>query len=85
MQCLPPRRWFQFRLRTLLLVTLACAPLFGWCANQRSKYRRQQVAIAELVGRQLKVTIEPVGPAWLRDLVGEKLLVRVDGVEAVYH
>lgn len=80
-----PRRWFSFRLRTLLLLVLACSVLFGWCANQMSGFRRQQSAIEELTNRQLELKIVPVGPSWVRSLAGDKLLVHVESVGAKYH
>ncbi len=71
------RRWFQFRLRTLLLVTAGCAVVLAMWTTYLSPYRAQHRAIAALTELGAVVTTEPAGPAWLRKLVGDEYLVNL--------
>ncbi|MGE0534588.1 MAG: leucine-rich repeat domain-containing protein [Pirellulales bacterium] len=75
MRFLPPRRWFQFRLRTLLVVVGVCAPVFGWFANGIDKVRRQRAAIKELETFQIEIEVQAAGPAWLQTILGDNRLV----------
>ena len=66
----PRRRWFQFSLRTLLVVvTLVAGLLVAWRVYVEP-YRRQRetmTLIKELGG---SYETEPGGPAWMRDWFG---------------
>jgi len=57
----PKRRWYQFRLRTLLLVTLVLGVLSGWIGNRVQRARKNRQSLAE-VGT---VVQEAGGRAWL--------------------
>ena len=78
----PRRRWFQYSLRTLLvLVTVLCV----WLAVTANRARKQREAVAaiEAVGGvvyyeyQTKSGQKPPGPKWLRELIGDEYFVSV--------
>lgn len=87
-------RWFQYGLRTLLLVMLAIGLGTGWWAN---KAQRQKNAVASILkaggyvryGYQydaagnLDNNAEPPGPAWLRNSLGIDYLSRVTEVQLI--
>ena len=70
-------RWYQFRLRSLLLVTtLLASVLGGWgivVAPRVTSYRRQQATIelSERLGGRYEAT---PAPDWLRRLTGEDFM-----------
>src|SRR6476620_429395 len=87
----PSRRWFQFGLRTLLLlVAIACIG-FGWLGykvRQAERQRETVEAIESLGGRvfhdyELDAvgseinSPSPPGPAWVRNLFGIDFLANV--------
>jgi hypothetical protein len=83
----PRRRWFQYSLRTLLVLMLAACIGMGWIAMKRQQARR---------GREAAEAIERLGGkvfwsnadspeesgawAWLRKLLGDDLFVHPDDV-----
>jgi hypothetical protein len=73
-----PRRWFQWRLRTLLGVVTLCAVATGLFIAPRV---RERAVVAWLNEKEASITFEPEGPEWLRRLIGDKFLQRVVGVE----
>jgi hypothetical protein len=63
----PPKRWFQFRLKTLLIaITLLGVIGGGWLARERAKARRQADAAENLrsIGAEIYSR-----PNWLRSLL----------------
>ena len=62
------RRWYQFTLKALLVVTtFACIGL-GWLAHERNEVRKREDAIAAI--KQLGGNVEfdearPFRPSWL--------------------
>lgn len=65
----PRRRWFQFRLRTLLIVVAICALFAGWFRHKLEQSRLQAIAVKalEAAGRgQVSIVYddEPPGPYW---------------------
>ena len=46
----PKRRWFQLRLRTLLVLVTLAAGVFGWVDGDLDQRRREKVAIAWVEG-----------------------------------
>lgn len=74
----PKRRWFQFSLRTLLLLTTLSAVLLGIWTTYVAPYRAQRRAAAALQTLGADLYERPAdGPAWIRTLVGEKDFVKV--------
>jgi len=56
----PKLRWYQFSLRTLLIVTLVVAVFFGWVASSRLRRAKQnREAMAEVF--KVKAEIENLG------------------------
>lgn len=72
------RRWFQYRLRTLLLVT----GLFAWGLGVTVQRAREQRRLADAIGELhgVYVTKGAREPEWLLSLIGEQYLTRIDGV-----
>ncbi|MGO8688343.1 MAG: hypothetical protein ACLQLG_01800 [Thermoguttaceae bacterium] len=82
-------RWYQYSLRTLLLVmTLACVGM-SWVAVKMKQARQQHAAVEAI--RKLGGMVdydyqkkdpfdEPPGPAWLRKLLGDDLFASVTWV-----
>jgi hypothetical protein len=64
------RRWFQFRLRSLLLVIVIAACVATWAARHRSKHEEQQAFVEAVTRLGGHAEIEPEGPRWLNSLVG---------------
>ena len=82
----PRRRWFQFRLRTLLvLVVVLCLPL-SWLAVELQRARRQYLVVQALrshgatVHYDTRVSTRP-RPFSLRRLLGDDFFCHVDCVE----
>jgi hypothetical protein len=78
-------RWYQYRLRTVLLIVLACSILCSWFALRKQKASRQKEAVAaikalegdvfydyqfDLSGR-LTLKSQPSTPLWLRERLGD--------------
>ena len=77
------RRWFQFSLRTLMIVTVIVAIPCAWLGRKIERKRRERAAlktIEECGGyvmydyqseEQGGVKAEPPGPKWLREILGD--------------
>ena len=78
------RRWYQFRLRTLLLFVLVCGVLLGWLGLVVKCVHDQQEVVSriqtlgggvrydyEYCGDQLVPHPSPPGPAILRAVLGD--------------
>src|SRR5687768_10143976 len=83
----PKRRWFQFSLATLLLLTLACAVVLGLWVAPAARERRA-VEFVEGLGGHVEYADEgdeaALAPAWLRKWLGPDYFQSVRGV-ALYH
>ncbi|MGV3605372.1 MAG: leucine-rich repeat domain-containing protein [Planctomycetaceae bacterium] len=66
----PPRRWFQFRLRTLMLVMLILPSSLGWLAQARSKSQKSWANVEALKPscRTLENIDRFANPWWERSL-----------------
>ncbi len=84
----PKRRWYQYSLRSLFLVTLVFALWLGWICHKANQQRNAVEAIEDLGGwvcydYQVDASgdytpdAEPPGPAWFRNLVGLDFLADV--------
>jgi hypothetical protein len=85
------RRWYQYSLRSLLLVMLLASLGMSWVATQREKARRQREAVEAILklhgtvyyDYQLDAAGEPVQtasqrvPTWWRRLLGDDFFDRV--------
>lgn len=88
------RRWFQFRLRTLFLVTTVIAVLLGLVTTTLGpylpEYRRERQAMTELFRLDpsdfgtVSFGFDYVGPAWLRKIYGDRYFSRVS-VAGIHH
>ena len=78
----PKLRWFQFSLRTLLVVVTLCAIPCSWLAVKLRQARRERAAATaiEKLGGQVEWS-KPSGPAWLRSFVGDDSFKTVKGVD----
>ena len=89
----PPKlRWYQYRLRSLLLLMLLVSLGMSWLAVKMKAAREQKAAVKAItklcgaVGYDYQkdwsdTTSQPPGPAWLRNWLGEDLFVNVRTVE----
>jgi len=89
------RRWYQFSLRTLLIVVTLVGCGLGWLGFKVREARRQEVAVAaiEKLGGQVAYDdqfdslgnyvgkVVPPGPAWLRELLGNDFFRNVRTVD----
>ena len=85
-------RWYQYSLRSLLIVvTLACLGM-SWVATKMKQAREQKAAVEAILkvsGRitydyqkdQFDTTSQPPEPAWIRKLLGNDLFVNVTKVD----
>lgn len=86
----PRLRWYQFRLRTLLVLVLVCVTPCIWFASRMQKARKQKAAVAAIRNRGGEVFYDyqfegsgldlhaPLpGPEWLRDRLGIDFLADV--------
>jgi Leucine Rich repeat len=82
------RRWFQFSLRTLMILTLlVCVGMATWVIPMKNRAERQKAAVAVILKEGGEVDYdywplrkEPPGPIWLRKLLGDDFFTTVDGV-----
>lgn len=78
------RRWFQYSLRSFLILVTALAIWLGVVVN-RAREQREAVKAIEALGGFAQYdwqyiepsTDEPPGPAWLRRIVGDDAFQRV--------
>ena len=86
----PKRRWFQYSLRTLLVIMVIVACVLSWKMNQLHKRRSAVEAIKALGGHvsynyQFDANNSPIegnspGPDWLCRLAGDDFFASVVGV-----
>lgn len=67
----PKRRWFRFRLRTLLIVLTLFTVMLGAWHGYVEPYRVQRRAGSRLQAKGAYVTWQPAGPQWMRAIFGE--------------
>ena len=87
------RRWRRFSLRALLVMVTVFAVWLGFRANEAHVQRRVVRNVTQLGGTvaydfefegiHRVRNVEPPGPRWLRDLIGDDYFVRVVGVHLV--
>jgi hypothetical protein len=87
----PRLRWFQYSLRSLLLLMLLVSLGMSWFAVRMQRARQQKAAVEEIrnLGGDVQYDYEvqqsgtplpnagPHGPVWLRDLLGEDFFASV--------
>ena len=80
----PKRRWFQFSLATLLLLTLVCAVLLALFVVPAERQRRS-AAFIESLGGYVQYSDEgdkaALAPAWLREWLGQDHFQSVRAVD----
>jgi hypothetical protein len=86
-----PLRWYQFSLRTLLVLVLLASVGMSWFAVRMQRARKQREVVAAIVEMGGRVTYDydfdasgnrvlnpkPPGPAWLRKLLGDDFFANV--------
>jgi hypothetical protein len=79
-------RWYQFSLRSFLIVTVICALASAWIARQIERKRNERESVEAIVKLGGWVVYDyvhdgkaanPPGPAWLRKLVGDNFFGEV--------
>jgi len=85
-------RWYQFRLRTLFIVTAVFAVWLGYLCSGARQQRLASEAIAQFGGsvtydyqvdyqaRVFRENAPMPGPAWLRRMIGNDWFISVQGV-----
>ena len=79
----PKRRWFQFRLRTLLIVVLVLSLSLSWFATRLERARRQREAVEAIQKWSDTVSYEPTGPSapdWACAILGYDFFIDVVNV-----
>jgi hypothetical protein len=79
------RRWFQFSLRSLLIITALVAISCGVLGSKIERKRREREAVKAIEMRAGYVAYdfevaglkEPFGPSWLRELLGENFFSEI--------
>jgi len=74
------RRWFRYRLRTLLAVLTLTAIGLGAFKAYVEPFESQRRAAQELAAVNASVEYRPAGPAWLRAMFGDKYFLNVVAV-----
>ncbi len=82
------RRRFQFSIRSLLVLTVAVAIPFSWLAVEMKKAKEQAEAVEAIWLGQYDYQLdpsanegEPLGPPWLRKLLGDDFFNNVSEAE----
>lgn len=81
----PTRRWFQYSLRSLLVILTALAVWLGVVVN-RAREQREAVGAIEAAGGAVYFDWEfepdrkPHGPVWLRKIIGDDYFQRATSV-----
>jgi hypothetical protein len=75
----PCRRWFQFRLRTLLVLMVLASIGLSWFAVKMQRARRQREAVEAITreGGEVFYYENSPSPSWLRTILREDLSARV--------
>ncbi|HEX5445711.1 MAG TPA: hypothetical protein VFW87_17925, partial [Pirellulales bacterium] len=76
------RRWMQWSLRGMLLLTTASALMAGFVLAPRI---RERAALDWLHEVDAHVTTENIGPGWLTKVIGEKYLQSAVAVNLIHH
>jgi hypothetical protein len=77
------RRWFQYSLRSLMLVMLFTSLGMSWFAVRMKRAREQKAAVEEIRKLGGLVAYEYHGPAWLQSSLGVDFFGTVCGVSLV--
>lgn len=78
------RRWFQFRLRTLLLVVTVFAVCMAWYVSRAQRQRRTVAALRAMGGRVVynaDLRLPELAPAWLQRLLGDDYFFSVSHLD----
>jgi hypothetical protein len=84
------RRWSQFSLRSLMVLTLICAVASAWVARKIERKRKEREAVDAIVKlggavgfdyQRVDYGAKPPGPVWLRTLLGENFFCEVSDVQ----
>jgi hypothetical protein len=79
----PKRRWYQFSLKAMLVVTALASVPFAWLGYERNEVRKRATAIAIIENLAGVVRFDQsrlFRPAWLRPLLGDNSAGEVVGV-----
>ena len=85
------RRFIQFRLRTLLILTTIIAILLGWWSHKARQQREAVAAVQAARGRiqydfqNRKLKEPPRWPKWLVSGIGVDYFANVHGVDLVFN
>jgi len=76
----PRRRWYQYSLRTVLVLVILVSIAASWFAVKTHPARRQRAAVEAIkelggwVKYDYETKEEPPGPPWLRKLLGDDIV-----------
>jgi len=80
----PKRRWYQFSLKTLLVVFTLASVSLGWLTYERNEVQKRETAIArikELGGRVYFDEEKPFRRIWIVPLFGHRAFYEVRAVD----
>ena len=77
----PRRRWLQFTVRGLIVLTFLVAMGISWLRKEAIRAREQRLAVEQALELHARLDFKDAGPDWLKSVIGEDLFVKVDSVE----
>ena len=77
------RRWYQFSLRSLLVVTLILGAAGGWLGKRLVQKHEERQAIEAIVTAGGDTSFEQSGPRWLRIILGDNFFSEVHRVDVI--
>ena len=78
----PDRRWYPFRLRTLLVAVMVLGVPLSWFATklERARKQRKVVEAIQRLGRSVGYDNQMSSPMWLRNWLGNDFFDEVEKV-----
>jgi hypothetical protein len=75
--------FWQFSLRTTILVTIASSIFFGWIGHRVARWHSQRAAMVQLESAGARIQYDLLLPEWLRELLNDDIGRPFDNVWSV--